>query len=92
MKFPGSVYKTKDSQAQDYVNCVTLCHLYYCLQITKTKVWVKQKPWKRVEVGGKPHNHGTSYPAAIFRSRNLFQAIILLEGVSGIWLGTSDAM
>lgn len=26
--------------------------------ITKTKVWVKQKPWKRVEVGGKLHNHG----------------------------------
>jgi urate oxidase len=26
--------------------------------VTKTKISVKQKPWTRVEMGGKPHNHG----------------------------------
>ncbi len=28
------------------------------VQITESKVWVEQKPWKRVAMDGEPHDHG----------------------------------
>lgn len=30
------------------------------VQVTKAKIWIEQKPWQRVSMGGKPHDHGTS--------------------------------
>ena len=30
------------------------------VQVTKAKIWVEQKPWQRVSMGGKPHDHGAS--------------------------------
>jgi hypothetical protein len=35
------------------------------VQVTKAKIWVEQKPWQRVSIGGKAHDHGASaIPAA----------------------------
>jgi hypothetical protein len=34
------------------------CRCCCCCQVSKAKVWVEQAPWKRVEVGGIPHDHG----------------------------------
>lgn len=34
------------------------CCCCRCCQVSKAKVWVEQAPWKRVEVGGIPHDHG----------------------------------
>ena len=30
------------------------------MQVSKAKVWVKQAPWKRVDVDGQAHQHGES--------------------------------
>jgi len=26
--------------------------------VSKAKIWVEQKPWKRMTVDGEPHDHG----------------------------------
>jgi hypothetical protein len=37
-----------------------LARVYGFPQITESKVWVEQKPWQRVQIGGEPHDHGAN--------------------------------
>lgn len=37
-------------------------------RVSKAKIWVEQAPWKRILVGGKPHNHGFAQYAPATRT------------------------
>ena len=51
--FPSGLYAAKVKAADGM-------QLNSCgVQVTKAKIWVEQKPWQRVSMGGKPHDHGT---------------------------------
>ena len=58
-------------------------------------MWVKQKPWKRVELGGKAHNHGepcniivqpfpAMHPLITVLQFSLFKTPLPLQGMQSL--------
>lgn len=44
--------------AEEYAIALAKFFVKQYPKITESKVWVEQKPWQRVQIGGEPHDHG----------------------------------